>query len=234
MNSIVSLIDNAVLQPTHTDDDVRQACTLCDRLQVASICVKPSHVPLARTQLAESRVVVSTVVGFPHGGTSTATKVAETIEACRFGAREIDMVVNLGKVFAGDWYYVAADIRAVVEAAAEHQSITKVIFETGLLADDAQKIRLCEICDEARAAFVKTSTGFGYIKDASGQLVSTGATVEDILLMRNHTSDGVQVKASGGIRSFADALRFVEAGATRLGTSATAAIASGAETQSDY
>lgn len=234
MNSIIGMIDHAVLQPVHTDQDVREACALCERWQVASICVKPCHVPLARTLLADSRVVVSTVVGFPHGGSSTSAKVAETIEACRFGAREVDMVVNLGKVLADDWDYVATDIAGVVSVAAEHKSITKVIFETGLLPSDAQKIRLCEISDAARAAFVKTSTGFGFVKGASGQLASTGATVADVILMRKHTSDGVQVKASGGIRSFADALRMVEAGATRLGTSATAAIAAGATAQSDY
>ena len=234
MNAIVGMIDHAVLHPTATDDDVREACTLCDGLQVASICVKPCHVPFARSLLLESRVVVSTVIGFPHGGSSTSAKVAETIEACRFGAREVDMVVNLGKAMADDWDYVAADIQAVVAAAAEHQSIAKVIFETGLLASDARKIRLCEICDQAHAAFVKTSTGFGYAKDASGGLVSTGATVEDVILMRKHTSDGVQVKASGGIRSFADAMRMVEAGATRLGTSSTSAIATGGTTTSNY
>jgi deoxyribose-phosphate aldolase len=201
---------------------------------VASICVKPSHVPLACLLLRESTVVVSTVIGFPHGGTSTAGKVAETVAACDAGAREVDMVVNLGKVFSGDWDYVLADVQAVVDAAAERHAITKVIFETGLLTDDAQKIRLCEISEQAGAAFVKTSTGFGFVKDDNGHLASTGATEHDIVLMRKHTSDAVQVKASGGIRSFEDALRFVELGATRLGTSSTAAIAEGAISNTDY
>ncbi|MCO6047606.1 deoxyribose-phosphate aldolase [Aeoliella sp. ICT_H6.2] len=233
MNNIVSMIDHAVLQPTQNDADVRDACKLCDELKVASICVKPSQVPLARIELRDSPVLVSTVIGFPHGGTSTTTKVAETIEACSLGAREVDMVVNLGKVYSGDWDYVLADIRAVVEAAAEHESITKVIFETGLL-DDPQKIKLCELSEEAKAAFVKTSTGFGYKKNADGQLVGTGATTADVALMRKHTSDALQVKASGGVRNFADALKFVELGATRLGTSSTAAIAAGASADSDY
>jgi deoxyribose-phosphate aldolase len=234
MNQIVSMIDHAVLQPVQHDDDVRAACAMCDRLGVASICVKPSHVSLARMALQRSEVLVSTVIGFPHGGTSTVAKVAETVAACDMGAREVDMVVNLGKVFSGDWDYVRDDIRAVVEAAAERGAITKVIFETGLLADDAQKIKLCELSDQAHAAFVKTSTGFGFVKDASGQLLGTGATQHDIVLMCKHTSDAVQVKASGGIRSFADALRMVELGATRLGTSSTTAIAEGAPAHSDY
>lgn len=233
MNPIVSMIDHAVLQPTQNDHDVRAACRLCDELRVASICVKPSHVPLARLELGDSPVLVSTVIGFPHGGTTTSTKVAETREACSQGAREVDMVVNLGKVFSGDWDYVLADIRAVVEAAAEHDAITKVIFETGLL-DDEQKIKLCQLSEQAKAAFVKTSTGFGYKKNDEGQLVGTGATLEDVALMRKHTSDAMQVKASGGVRSFADAVKFVELGATRLGTSSTAAIAEGATSDSDY
>lgn len=234
MNDIVSLIDHAVLQPTQHDDDVRAACELCDRLGVASICVKPSHVPLAQELLVESSVLVSTVIGFPHGGTSSTAKVAETIEACESGACEVDMVVNLGKVFAGDWQYVASDIRAVVEAARQHDAITKVIFETGLLNDDAQKIKLCDLSEQAGAAFVKTSTGFGFVKDSSGNLVGTGATEHDVMLMQNHTSDAVQVKASGGIRSLADAQKFVVLGATRLGASSTAAIAEGVASHSDY
>lgn len=229
MNQILAMIDHAVLKPEQHDGDVQQACKLCDRFGVASICVKPSHVPLARRELVESSVLVSTVVGFPHGGTSTGTKVAETIEACESGAREVDMVVNLGKVFAKDWDYVLADITAVVEAAGQHKAITKVIFETGLLTSDQQKIKLCDLSEQAGAAFVKTSTGFGFVKNATGQLVSTGATAEDVKLMRKHTSNAVQVKASGGIRSYDDALQFVELGATRLGTSGTAAIAAGAE-----
>lgn len=234
MNTILSMIDHAVLKPEQHDDDVRQACKLCDQYGVASICVKPSHVPLARVELGESKVLVSTVIGFPHGGTCTATKVAETIQACESGCREVDMVVNLGKVFAEDWAYVGADIAAVVNAAAQRDAITKVIFETGLLTSDEQKITLCQLSEQAGAAFVKTSTGFGFVKNAEGQLVGTGATLEDVRLMREHTSDAVQVKASGGIRNYADAVAFVELGATRLGTSGTAAIAEGAEAVGDY
>lgn len=221
------MIDHAVLHPTQTDDDLRKACQMCAELGVASVCVKPSMVPLATELLAGSATVPSTVIGFPHGGTSTAAKVRETEVACAAGAREVDMVVNVGQVLAQNWDYVSGDIQAVVEAAAAAGAITKVIFETGLLPDDQLKIRLCEICEQAGAAFVKTSTGFGFVKDADGNLQSTGATEHDIRLMREHCSDKVQVKASGGIRSFADAKRFVELGATRLGTSGTEAIAAG-------
>ena len=225
--SVVKLIDHAVLHPTQTDDDVRAACQMCAELGVASVCVKPSHVPLAAECLRDSSVLVSTVIGFPHGGTTTETKVAETDLACRQGAREVDMVVNLGKLLSPDWTYVEKDIRAVVEAARAHGAITKVIFESGLLADDQLKIRLCHVCEAAGAALVKTSTGFGYVKRADGSLAATGATEHDIRLMRSTCGPTVGVKASGGIRTYEDARRFVDLGATRLGTSGTQAIAAG-------
>ena len=207
---------------------------MCAQLQTASICVKPSYVQLASELLAGTRVLASTVIGFPHGGTSTAAKAEETHEACRQGAKEVDMVVNIGRVLANDWSYVQGDIGAVVAAAHDHDAITKVIFETGLLPDDALKIRLCEISESCGADFVKTSTGFGFIKDADGNLTSTGATLHDVSLMRKHCSDAVAVKASGGIRSYEDAKTFVELGATRLGTSSTEAIAAGEQGTADY
>jgi deoxyribose-phosphate aldolase len=223
----VKRIDHAVLQPTHTDDDVRAACAFCAELGVASVCVKPSHVALALECLRNSTVLVSTVIGFPHGGTTTETKVAEAQLACRQGAREIDMVANVGKVLGGDWSYVEQDIRAVVDAARQGGAITKVIFETGLLPDDETKIRLCQVSEVAGAAFVKTSTGFGMVKRSDGTMVATGATEHDVRLMREHCGPAVEVKASGGIRGYEDARRFVDLGAARLGTSATKEIAAG-------
>ena len=225
--SVVKLIDHAVLHPTQTDADVRAACAVCAELGVASVCVKPSHVPLAAECLRGSGVLVSTVVGFPHGGTTTETKVAETHLACKQGAKEIDMVANIGKVLSGNWAYVEADVRAVVDAARSHGAITKVIFETGLLPNDEIKIRLCQASEAAGAAFVKTSTGFGFVKGADGAMTATGATEHDIKLMRATCGPQTQVKASGGIRSYADARRFVDLGATRLGTSGTKEIAAG-------
>ncbi|MBX3432395.1 MAG: deoxyribose-phosphate aldolase [Pirellulales bacterium] len=239
--SVVALIDHAVLHPTQTDDDLRAACAMCVEVGAASVCVKPSMAPLAAELLAGSRVVPSTVIGFPHGGTSTGAKVRETEIAVAEGAKEVDMVVNLGRALAGDWTFVEADIRAVVEAARAGGAITKVIFETGLLPTDDLKIKLCEASERAGAAFVKTSTGFGMIKGEGGAMYATGATEHDIALMRAHCSERIQVKASGGIRSLADAQRFVALGATRLGTSATQVIAdaertgdAGATSQSSY
>jgi deoxyribose-phosphate aldolase len=232
--SIVAMIDHSVLQPTHTDEDVRAACRMCIELGTASICVKPSMLALAAELLAGSRVAPSTVIGFPHGGTTTAAKVRETEVACRDGAREVDMVVNLGRALGGDWPFVLADVRAVCEAAAAGGAITKVIFETGLLPSDDVKIRLCELSEQAGAAFVKTSTGFGYVKDANGGMRVTGATEHDVRLMRAHVSPKVQVKAAGGMRSYEDAQKFVALGATRLGTSSTEAIAAGQRGNTDY
>jgi deoxyribose-phosphate aldolase len=229
--SIVSLIDHAVLQPTQTDDDLRKACKLCRDLGTASVCVKPSMVSLAAELLAGSKVVPSTVIGFPHGGTTTAAKVNETQIACRDGAREVDMVVNIGRVLAKDWNYVLKDIQAVVEAASAAGAITKVIFECGLLPSDDLKIKLCELSEQAGAAFVKTSTGFGMVKAARGDMQATGAIEHDITLMRSHCGPKIQVKASGGIRSYEDAKKFVDLGATRLGTSGTEAIAAGEKGQ---
>lgn len=225
--SVVKLIDHSVLQPTQTDDDVRAACALCAELGVASICVKPSQLALAVECLRGSKVAASTVIGFPHGGTTTDTKVFETRLACQQGAREVDMVVNLAKVMSGEWSYVNKDIREVVEAARQGGAITKVIFETGLLQDDETKIRLCQISEAAGAAFVKTSTGYGFVKRSDGTMVATGATEHDVRLMRAHCGPAVQVKASGGMRSYEDARRFVALGATRLGTSSTKEIAAG-------
>jgi deoxyribose-phosphate aldolase len=226
-DSIVKLIDHAVLQPTQTDADVQEACAFCAELGVASVCVKPSHVPLAVDCLKRSTVVVGTAIGFPHGGTSSAAKVAETGFACQQGAQEVDMVVNIGKVLSGDWALVEHDVRAVVEAARGAGAITKVIFETGLLPNDELKIQLCKISEAAGAAFVKTSTGFGFVKGADGTMRATGATEHDVKLMRASCSPAVQVKASGGIRDYATARRFVDFGATRLGTSSTQEIAAG-------
>ena len=232
------MIDHAVLHPTQTDDDLRKACVMCAKLGVASVCVKPSMVALAAELLAGSSTVPSTVIGFPHGGTTIAAKVHETELACAAGAREVDMVINIGQALAQNWDYLAAEIRSIGEAASAAGALTKVIFETGLLPNDDLKIQLCQISEQAGAAFVKTSTGFGFVKDAQGNRQSTGATEHDIRLMRKHCSDKVGVKASGGIRSLADAQKFVALGATRLGTSGTEVIAAGehgkASSKDDY
>lgn len=224
LKTITSRIDHAVLSPTQTLDDLEAACEMCLEFKPASICVKPADVHEAVRLLWGSPIKVSTVIGFPHGGTTTHAKMAEAVEACDNGALELDMVVNIGRVLAGDWECVESDVRGVVETARNHSVLTKVIFETGLLPDDA-KIRLCQISEDCGAAYVKTSTGFGMVKNVDGVLTATGATEHDVALLRKHVSDDVGVKASGGVRTLSDARRFIELGATRLGTSSTEAIA---------
>ncbi len=223
-SSIAALIDHSLLHPTLTDAELRAGCELARRLSVASVCIKPYAVRLAAEILAGSPVRVGTVIGFPHGSHATEVKVFEAEVACRDGATELDMVVNIGEVLSGDWQYVERDIRAVVDAAHARGAIVKVIFENDFLPDDATKVRLCEICQRAGADFVKTSTGFGFVKQAGGDYNYQGATEHDVQLMREHTSPPLQVKAAGGVRSFAAADSMRRLGATRIGCSATEAI----------
>ncbi len=225
--SILRLIDHALLHPTLTDSQLREGCELGRRLGVASVCIKPAAIPLAVEALAGSTVAVCTVIGFPHGTTSTRVKAFEAEVACGQGATELDMVVNVGKVLGRDWGYVAADISAIVEVAHSHSALVKVIFETEFLPSDDVKIELCRICARSGADFVKTSTGFGYVPRPEGGFHTLGALPHDLTLMREHCGPRMKVKASGGIRSYADALRVLSLGAARIGTSSTLAIAEG-------
>lgn len=226
-NSVARLIDHALLHPTLTDQQLREGCELGKRLNVASVCIKPYAVPLAAELLAGSQTAVCTVIGFPHGSPATECKRFETSLACRQGAREVDMVVNVGKVLQGDWAFVEADIRAVVDTAHEHGALAKVIFENEYLPVDALKIELCRICSRAGADFVKTSTGFGFVSRPEGGMAPIGATDHDLKLMRAHADARVGLKASGGVRSYQDAQRVIALGATRIGTSSTVAIVAG-------
>lgn len=222
--SIAKLLDHSLLHPTLTDADLRTGCELARRLEVASVCVKPCAVALAREILIGSPVKVGTVIGFPHGGQLTAVKAFEAEQACRQGAVELDMVINVGKALGGDWEYVQADIRAVVEVAHAYRAIVKVIFETDFVTSDSAKIELCEICTRVGAEFVKTSTGFGFVKQPGGGYDYRGATEADVQLMRKHVGPTVQVKAAGGVRTYAVAARMRALGASRIGTTASEAI----------
>jgi deoxyribose-phosphate aldolase len=207
---IAKMIDHSLLNPVLTDAELEAGCRLAREYDVASVCIKPYYLKRCAELLAGSDVRPSTTIGFPHGGHTTAIKVAEAKQALDDGGIELDMVVNIGKVLSGDWDYVRDDIRAVVEVTHERGGIVKVIFENCYLQDE-HKIRLCEICAAVGADFVKTSTGF-----AAG-----GATIEDLKLMRRHSPPHVQVKAAGGIRTL-DALLEVRAiGVTRVGATRT-------------
>ncbi|MFT4214320.1 MAG: deoxyribose-phosphate aldolase [Microbacterium sp.] len=208
--ALAARIDHAILRPELTRADVDAELDIAAAWGVFSVCVRPSDIAHAVSRLAGSGVAVGTVIGFPHGTTSTAAKVAETRQALADGATEFDMVINIGALRSGFDEQVTADIAAVV-AASGH--VTKVILETALL-DDEQIARGSRLTERGGADFVKTSTGF-----AGG-----GATSAHIALMRSQVGAGVQVKASGGVRSYADALAMLDAGATRLGTSGSAVI----------
>ncbi len=210
---LAKMIDHSLLQPTLTDADMTEGCKLALEYNVASVCIKPYAVPLAKKLLSGSTVVVSTVIGFPHGGPVTALKVAEAQRAMDDGATELDMVINIGKALSKDWNYVKDDVQAVVEAAHNRNAKVKVIFENCFLQNE-HKEKLCTICGEVRADWVKTSTGYG----------STGATIDDLKLMRRCSPPHVQVKAAGGVRSYETLLAVREIGVTRVGATATKAI----------
>ncbi|HVU85693.1 MAG TPA: deoxyribose-phosphate aldolase [Pirellulales bacterium] len=222
--TIARMIDYSLLPPVLTDDELRDGCRRAVELSVASVCIKPYAVPLAATLLAGSTVAVGTVIGFPHGSHHTVVKVFEAELACREGATELDMVVNPGKVLSRDWAYVEADIRAVVDAAHSVGALVKVIFENDFLPDDALKIELCQICRRVGADFVKTSTGYGFVRQSAGGYNYRGATEHDVALMKAHAGPTMQVKAAGGVRTHAEAVRMRELGATRIGTSAPEAL----------
>ena len=206
--NISKLIDHSLLAPSMTIADFEVGIQLALDYDVASVCIVPSYLRRCAERLAGSDVKASTTIGFPHGGQTTAAKVAESQLALGDGAVELDMVINPNRALSGDWDYVRADIRAVLEETHGRGQKLKVIFETCYLSE-TQKIQLCEICGELGADWVKTSTGFG----------TAGATLADLRLMRAHSPDAVQVKASGGVRELDFVLAAREIGVTRCGSS---------------
>ena len=218
---VARLIDHTMLKPTTTRADIVRVCEEARAHSFASVCVNTTWIPLASRLLSGSTVKPIAVVGFPLGAMATASKASETRQAIADGAQEIDMVINIGALKGGDHEVVVQDIRAVVEAAAGYP--VKVILETTMLSRE-EKIAGCAISKAAEAHFVKTSTGFG----------GGGATVEDVSLMRQVVGPEMGVKASGGVRSLADAQKMVSAGATRIGASASVAIVQGKTTNSSY
>jgi deoxyribose-phosphate aldolase len=222
-NQLVGLFDHAILQPTLTDEEMRKQMQSLRRYPVASVCVKPYAVKMAVEEMAGTEIAVGTVIGFPHGTSLPEIKAAEAVAAFRDGAHDVDMVVNAGKVLSKDWEYVRQEISAVLKVARSHGGIIKVIFETDYLTHDEDKITLCQICSELKVDYVKTSTGFGFVKREGGYGY-TGATDHDVELMRRYSAIGVGVKPSGAVRSLDRVLRMVELGATRIGTASTQVI----------
>ncbi len=222
MSNIAKMIDHTALKADTTKEQIEVLCKEAKEYHFASVCVNPTWVETAASLLKGSEVDVCTVIGFPLGANTPETKVFETKDAIEKGATEIDMVINVAALKAGNDELVERDIRAVVQAA-QGKALTKVIFETCLLTDE-EKERACRLSVKAGADFVKTSTGFS----------TGGATVEDISLMRKTVGPSVGVKASGGVRSLADAQAMIEAGATRIGASSGVAIVNGETSTSDY
>ena len=210
---LAKVIDHSLLRPELTEADVIAGCELAARYHVATVCVKPCDVKLTSELLRDSDVLVSTVVGFPHGSNLTAIKVAEAQMAMDEGALELDMVLNIGQLRSAKYDYVREDIKAVCDAAHPRGVKVKVIFENSYLTDE-EKVTACKLSEAAGADWVKTSTGF-----ASG-----GATLEDLRLMRANVSEHIQVKAAGGVRTLAALLEVIDAGVTRSGATATATI----------
>jgi deoxyribose-phosphate aldolase len=214
------MIDHSLLHPTLTDEAIARGCELAKKYEVATACVKPYAVQLARGILIGSDVGVCAVIAFPHGSSTMSTKVKETEEAVLCGATEIDAVVNIGKVLSNDWNYVSQEIGAINEVVVRHHAILKVIFENDYL-EDRHILRLCELCTSHSVAYVKTSTGYGFVKQANGLYNYAGATDHHLRLMREQCPPSISIKAAGGIRTLDDLLRVRELGVSRIGATAT-------------
>ncbi len=212
-HDLSKMIDHSLLNPTLCVTDLQEGIELAIAYDVASVCIMPYHLKRCAEMLDGTEIKASTTIGFPHGGHTTQVKRAEAERAIADGCEELDMVVNISQVLSGQWDYVTQDIAAVIEVAHAAGQKVKVIFENCYLKDD-QKIRLCEICTQLNADWVKTSTGYG----------TGGATHEDLKLMRKHAGDHVQVKAAGGVRDMDSLLAVRQIGVTRCGASRTAEI----------
>jgi len=212
-DEIAKMIDHSLLKPFLTDKEIEEGCKLADKYKVASVCVRPADVPLANSILKDSEVVVSTVIGFPHGSTSTVAKMEETKDAIENGAKELDVVLHIGKLKSGEYDYVKDELKLITSYSHHRDVKVKVIFENCYLTDH-EKIKACEICNEVGVDWVKTSTGYG----------TGGAEDKDLILMRKHAKPEIQVKAAGGVRTLERAIEVKELGCTRVGATATVAI----------
>ena len=223
LRTLAKMIDHSLLHPTMTDEVILSGCELAKKYDVATACVKPYAIHVVKDALSGSDVGICAVIAFPHGNSTTAIKVREAEEAVHDGASEIDMVVNIGKVLGGEWDYVSSEIRSMNETVVGGGAILKVIFENDYLQDEHIQ-KLCEICTECEVAFVKTSTGYGFVKQANGMYAYAGATDHHLRLIREHCPATIGIKAAGGVRTLDDLLRVRSLGVTRIGATATAEI----------
>ena len=222
VHEILKMVDHSLLSPSLTDEQLKEGCAVAAQYHTASVCVKPYHVRQAVNYLKSTDVLVGAVIGFPHGNSSIAIKAAETEQIIADGAVEVDMVVNIGKVLSEDWDYIDEEIETITKITKNAGVALKVIFENDLLPDDRYKIKLCEICSKHSVDFVKTSTGYNYIKGPDGKYSYQGATMHDLKLMREYSAPKVQVKAAGNSGSLEIILKLRKIGVTRTGTGGTA------------
>jgi deoxyribose-phosphate aldolase len=221
VKELAKMIDHSILHPTMTDADLVKECEIAKQFDVASVCVKPYAVKKAAELLKGSDVLVGCVIGFPAGNSAIEVKVFEAETACKDGAVEIDMVINIGKALQGDWDYITKEIKSVTDACHKQNAIVKVIFETDYVTKEADVVKLCQICTEVGADYVKTSSGFGFVKQANGDFNYQGATIPVLTLMKKSVGPKVKVKAAGGVRTLDQLIAVKEAGCTRSGATAT-------------
>ena len=221
---LAKMIDHSILHPTMTDEDLKRECEVAKIYDVASVCVKPYNVPMAAEILKGSDVLVGCVIGFPAGNSAMDVKMFEAVKACKDGAVEIDMVINIGKALQGDWGYIEKEIGSITDICHELGAIVKVIFETDYVNKKADIVKLCEICTKVGADYVKTSSGFGFVKGDDGKYSYEGATIPNLKLMKASVGPNVKVKAAGGVRSLDGLIAVQEAGCTRCGATATIAM----------
>ncbi|MDX2194964.1 MAG: deoxyribose-phosphate aldolase [Cytophagales bacterium] len=226
---ISKMIDHSLLHPTMTDAILESGYEIAKKYNTATVCVKPYDVIHAVDYLSDSPVQICPVAGFPHGNSSINTKAIEVEEVIQNGADEVDIVVNVGKVLANDWTYVKNEIKILNEICISYKVPLKVIFENDYLPEDSYKIKLCEICSDLKVAFVKTSTGYGFVKQPDGKYSYNGATMHDLKLMRKHSAPHVQIKAAGGVRTLSDLLKVMAVGVTRIGATTTQDIVESAQ-----
>lgn len=224
VKELAKMIDHSILHPTMTDNDLKRECEIAIKYDVASVCVKPYAVKQAVEILKGTNVLVGCVVGFPAGNSAIAVKAFEIQNACEDGAIEIDVVINIGKVLQGDWEYIEREIDSVTRVCHKNGSIIKVIFETDYITKEEDIVKLCEICTKSGVDYVKTSSGFGFVKQNNGDYNYAGATIPVLKLMKKSVGSNVKIKAAGGVRNLDQLIAVKDVGCSRCGATATISI----------
>ena len=220
---IAGMIDHSLLHPTLTDDQLLEGCETALLYRTASVCIKPYALPIAVSILKDSPVKVGTVVSFPHGNCDTKVKVDEARQAIDDGAQEIDMVINTGKALSENWEFIEYEVNLVLELTRAHDVTLKIIFENDFLGEE-EIIELCKICSDLQVPYVKTSTGYGFVKQPNGFYAYKGATLMDLEIMKEFVKPPTKIKAAGGIRTLDDVLLMRKIGVSRVGTTSTVSI----------